>query len=324
MGEARQARSARSCVVPGNHDGVHRGHRALIDAAVAHARPLGLRVVALTFDPHPMQVLAPEREPARLTTIARRIELLRGAGCDEVHVATFDATFAAQSPEAFVDDVLVRALAAGAIVVGPDFHFGAKRAGDLALLEQLAKTRDFEVLRVAPLCEGGAPISSSRVRSALADGDVLGAARLLGRIHDVEGEVVHGDQLGRTLGFPTANLRPSQVLLPADGIYVVVARRLDDPSAPVLGGVASLGVRPTLLAPGEVASSLDPRRRLEVYLFDWSGDLYGVKLRVGFVARLREERRFSGLEALTAQISRDAAEARANVTGREQELGRWL
>lgn len=293
---------------------MHRGHRALVDAAVAHARPLGLRVVALTFDPHPLHLLAKERAPARLTTNARRIELLRGAGCDDVHVATFDAAFAAQSPEAFIDEVLVHTLAARAVVLGPDFRFGAKRAGDLALLQRLAQARDFEVLPVAPLCEGGVPISSSRVRSALLDGDVASATALLGRVHDVDGEVILGDQRGRTLGFPTANLRPSEVLLPADGVYAVVARRLADASAPVLGGVANLGVRPTVGA----------GRSVEVHLFDWSGDLYGVQLRVGFVARLREERRFGGLDALTAQIAKDAAEARANVAGREQELGRWL
>jgi riboflavin kinase/FMN adenylyltransferase len=293
---------------------VHRGHRALIDAAVAHARPRGLRIVALTFDPHPAELLAKERAPARLTTTARRIELLRGAGCDDVHVARFDAAFAAQSPETFVDEVLVRALRARAVVLGPDFRFGANRAGDVALLQQLGRARDFDVVPLAPLCDGGAPISSSRVRAAVGAGEVAIAAALLGRVHDLDGEVVRGAERGRTIGFPTANLRASDVLLPADGVYSVVARRLDDPSTPVLRGVANLGVRPTLGA----------GRSIEVHLFDWSGDLYGAPLRVGFVARLREERRFEGLEALRAQIARDAAEARATIGGREQELGRWL
>lgn len=314
MGQALPTAAARSCAVPGNHDGVHRGHRALVEAAVAHARPRGLRVVALTFDPHPMHALGKDRAPARLTTNARRVELLLGAGCDDVHVANFDAAFAAQSPETFVDEVLVRTLHAQAIVLGPDFRFGAKRAGDIALLEQLGRARDFEVVPLPPLCEDGAPISSSRVRASVADGDVSGAARLLGRVHDVDGVVILGAQLGRTLGFPTANLRPAEVLLPADGVYAVVVRRLGDPSAPLLGGVANLGVRPTLGA----------GRSVEVHLFGWSGDLYGAPLRVGFVTRLRDERRFDGLEALTAQIARDAAEARAHVSGREQELGRWL
>jgi riboflavin kinase/FMN adenylyltransferase len=315
MGEARQAVAARSCVVPGNHDGVHRGHRALIDEASAYARPRGLRVVALTFDPHPLHVLAPERAPARLTSIARRIELLRGAGCDEVHVATFDSAFAAQSPETFADVVLVDTLHARAIVLGPDFRFGAKRAGDLALLAALGEARDFEVVPLAPLCADGAPISSSRIRAALGDGDVHTAARLLGRVHDVDGEVVLGHQRGRTLGFPTANLGPSAVLLPADGVYAVVARVLSDGAASrVLGGVANLGVRPTVGA----------GRSVEVHLFDFDGDLYGAQLRVGFVARLREERRFDGLAALTAQIAQDAADARVQLVSREQELDRWL
>lgn len=314
MGDARQSVAARTCAVPGNHDGVHRGHRALIDAALSFARPRELRVVALTFDPHPMFVIAPERAPQRLTTVARRVELLLGAGCDEVHVATFDAAFAAQSPETFVDDVLVHTLHARAVVLGPDFRFGARRAGDVALLEQLGKTRDLEVVPLAPLCEDGLAISSSRVRSSLVQGDVAGAAALLGRVHDVDGEVVLGDQRGRTLGFPTANLRAGEVLLPADGVYAVVARRLGGTSTPVLGGVANLGVRPTVGA----------GRSIEVHLFDWSGDLYGAQLRVGFVSRLREERRFGGLDALKAQITQDAADARAIVAGREQELGRWL
>jgi len=199
-------------------------------------------------------------------------------------------------------------------VLGPDFHFGAKRAGDVALLRNLGRTRDFEVVPLAPLCDGGLPVSSSRVRTAVGDGDVQGAAALLGRVHDVDGEVVHGARRGRTLGFPTANLLPSGVLLPADGVYAVVARRLGSPSVAVLGGVANLGIRPTVGA----------GRSIEVHLFDWSGDLYGAQLRVGFVTRLREERRFEGLDALVAQIARDAAEARATVSGREQELGRWL
>ncbi len=314
MREAREASAAPACVVPGNHDGVHRGHRALIDAARAWASPRGLRVVALTFDPHPLRLLAPERAPATLTTMTRRVELLRGAGCDAVLVARFDADFAAQSPEAFVDDVLVRDLGARGVVLGPDFRFGARRAGDRALLASLGDARGFAVVPVAPLCDDAGPVSSSRVRALLREGDVAGAVGLLGRVHDVDGEVVRGDQRGRTLGFPTANLRPPDVLLPADGVYAVVARRLDAPGAPLLGGVANLGVRPTLGA----------GRSVEVHLFDWHGDLYGAPLRVGFVARLREERRFGGLDALVAQIRKDADDAREHVRGREQEYGRWL
>jgi len=314
MREAREASAAPPCVVPGNHDGVHRGHRALLDAARAFAQPRGLRVVALTFDPHPLRLLAPERAPASLTSMTRRVKLLREAGCDDVHVARFDAAFAAQSPERFVDDVLVRDLAARGVVLGPDFRFGAKRAGDRALLEELGRARDLTVVPVAPLCDEGGAISSSRIRALLREGDVTQAAALLGRVHDVEGVVVRGDQRGRTLGFPTANMRPEDVLLPADGVYAVVARRLDVPDAPCLGGVANLGVRPTVGA----------GRSVEVHLFDWHGDLYDAPLRVGFVARLREERRFAGLDALVAQIRHDADDARARVQGREQEYGRWL
>jgi riboflavin kinase/FMN adenylyltransferase len=199
-------------------------------------------------------------------------------------------------------------------VLGPDFRFGARRAGDRALLEEFGRMRDFAVVPVAPLCDEGGAISSSRIRTRLHEGDVTSAAALLGRPHDVEGVVIRGDQRGRTIGFPTANLQPQDVLLPADGVYAVVARRLDVPDAPCLGGVANLGVRPTVGA----------GRSVEVHLFDWHGDLYDAPLRVAFVARLREERRFAGLDALVTQIRRDADDARAQVHGREQEYGRWL
>lgn len=309
-------RDRSSAVVPGNHDGVHAGHRALIAEARRVADRAGLEVVALTFDPHPLAVLAPERAPVPITTIARRAELLRDAGADDVVIARFDAAYASQGAEAFVDDVLVRELSAGAVVVGPDFRFGAARTGTIERLRELGATRAFEVVEVGPVeLPGIGRVSSTRVREALREGDVERAAAMLGRVHEVEGTIVEGHRRGRTIGFPTANLDPDRVLMPADGVYAVIARALGGARerGPLLRGVANLGTRPTFAA----------GRSVEVHLFDFDADLYGARLRVGLVARLREERRFDGVEALRAQIARDAEGARARL-GAEDATWRSL
>jgi riboflavin kinase/FMN adenylyltransferase len=306
-----------SVVIPGNFDGVHLGHRALVAQARAlaaeHAgRPSAapLRVAALTFDPHPLALLAPDRAPPALCTIDRRVALLERAGCDDVHVARFDASFAAQSPEQFVERVLVGGASARVVIVGDDFRFGARRAGDLALLRALGQAHGFDVARVDAVLAGAERVSSSRVRQAVAAGEVVAAAGLLGRLHEVEGQVVRGDQRGRALGFPTANLRVDPVLLPADGVYSVLARVVAPPaSAPphpapgpgdLLRGVANLGVRPTFGA----------GRSVEVHLLGFDGDLYGARLRVAFAGRVRGERKFAGVDALRAQIADDVAAAR--------------
>ncbi len=311
---------APSVVTPGNHDGVHLGHRALVDAAraLADRQSPRLRVVALTFDPHPIQVLAPERAPSLLTSPARRIELLRAAGADEVVVRPFDRAFASLSPEAFVQQVLVQDLGAKAVVVGPDFRFGARRAGDLAMLQSLLEAQvgpEAEVLSVPPVMLDGQVVSSSAVRSALAQGDVELAARMLTRVHDITREVIQGKRLGRTIDFPTANLALEGVMTPADGVYAVVARVVDGAdSGPLLQGVANLGVRPTVQG----------GRSLEVHLLDFSGDLYGKQLRVGFVARLRSEQKFAGLAELRAQLVRDVEAGRAALARTPQALWAWI
>jgi riboflavin kinase / FMN adenylyltransferase len=296
---------------------VHVGHRALLDEARRHAGVAGLGVVALTFDPHPLALLAPQRAPVPLTTVARRIELLRAAGADEVVVARFDAGYAAQSAEGFVDDVLVGQLRARVVVVGPDFRFGAGRAGTLEQLRALGVERGFEVAEVGPVTvEGIGRVSSTQVRDALRAGELERATQMLGRVHDVDGTVVLGHQRGRTLGFPTANLDCDPVLLPADGVYAVVARVLDAPGAapgPLLRGVANLGARPTFAA----------GRSVEAHLFDFESDLYGRRLRVGFVARLRGEQKFDGVDALRAQIALDAGAARERLS-REDPTWRLL
>jgi riboflavin kinase/FMN adenylyltransferase len=301
-GALETTRRAGTAVVPGNHDGVHAGHRALLAEARARADAASLDVVALTFDPHPLALLAPERAPEPLTTIERRIELLRAAGADQVVITRFDANYASQSAEEWVERVLLEQLGARWVVVGPDFQFGAGRTGTVALLAEHGAPRGLRVAVVPPVVGASGRVSSTRIREALREGDVATATAMLERVHEIEGRVVAGDRRGRTIGFPTANLAPDPVLAPADGVYAVVARVLDDPGpGPLLRGVANLGTRPTF----------DAGRSIEVHLFDFSGDLYGRRLRVGFVARLRSEQKFDSLEALRARIAEDARTARA-------------
>jgi riboflavin kinase/FMN adenylyltransferase len=305
-------------VTPGNYDGVHLGHRALLRAAreIADGANHFLQVTTLTFDPHPLQFLAPERAPTLLTAPERRRALLLGAGADRVEVASFDASFAAQTPEQFVNDVLLGQLEARAVVVGHDFRFGAKRAGDVTLLKQLVAPFGVQVVALDPVMLEGQVVSSSQVRAALGRGDVELAARMLTRVHDLERRVVAGAQRGRTIGFPTANLELTGLMAPADGVYAVAARILDDagPVTPVLGGVANLGNRPTFAA----------GRSLEVHLFDFGGDLYGKTLRVGFITCLRSEQNFPSLDALRAQIGRDVEAGKAAIERCDPSLLAWL
>lgn len=297
---------ARSVVVPGNHDGVHLGHVALLTRARELAGRHGARVVALTFDPHPLALLAPARAPEVLTTIERRAELLRRAGADEVVVARFDERFAKLGAAEFVEHELAERLSACAVVVGADFRFGQGRSGDPAFLRACGERLGFEVAVVDAIASGSVErISSTAVREALRAGDVEEAARLLGRLHELEGRVVEGHRRGRTIGFPTANLEGARVLLPRDGVYAVVARVLRDGRAvddePPMAGMLNVGTRPTFAA----------GRSVEAHFFDVSRDLYGLTLRLGLVARLRDERRFDGIEALVAQLREDAVAARA-------------
>jgi len=327
-------------VTPGNYDGVHLGHRALISTArqVAsdseHAGLGGLRVVALSFDPHPLHFIAPDRAPPLLTDVPRRIELLRAAGADEVVMQTFDRAFSLLSPSEFVEQVLVQKLNARALVVGTDFRFGAQRAGDVAMLHALGAPHGIAISTVAPVTLEGELVSSSHVRAALGRGEVERAARMLTRVHDLDRRVVMGHQRGRTIGFPTANLELDGLLAPADGVYAVSVRiveasgssarerRVDvgaDGSLPAASstrylGVANLGVRPTVHG----------GRSMEVHLLDFAGDLYGRTLRVGFVARLRGETKFPDLAALRAQIARDVEAGRAALQACDPRLLVWI
>jgi riboflavin kinase/FMN adenylyltransferase len=298
-GAAPPARAA--SVAVGNFDGVHRGHQALVAAAVTHSREGGGPAVVLTFDPHPARVLRPQAAPAALTTLAQKEELVAALGIDRLVVVPFDARLAALSPEAFAREVLQQALAARHVVVGESFRFGKGRAGDPRRLESLGASLGFAVEVVPPVLEGGRPISSSRVREALARGDVAEARTLLGREYFVDGEVVRGDGRGRTIGVPTANLAPEQQILPANGVYAALCRP------------GELGWHTAAVNVGERPTFGGGRVRLEAHLLDFDGDLYGSRLRVAFHERLRGEQRFEGQDALVAQIRKDIDAARARL-----------
>ncbi len=286
-----------SAVALGVFDGVHLGHRAILGAAVAHARATGAPALACTFEPNPLEVLQPDRAPLPITTLDERLDLIAACGVDGTIVLTFTRELAAVEPEAFVKDVLVDRLAARQVVVGFNHRFGRAARGDAALLRELGARMGFNVDVVAPLTVDGVPVSSTAIRAALGRGDVDAAARMLGRPYTLPGTVVAGAGRGRTLGFPTANVAPGRPVLVAPGVYACTfevggqARR----------AVVNVGVRPTF---GEATLAI------EAYLLDFSGDLYGQTVQLTFVSRVREERRFPTVDALRAQIADDVETAR--------------
>ncbi len=294
----------RTVVTVGNFDGVHLGHQHVVGRARDVARDLGgLPVVVVTFDPHPMAVLRPEHAPLTLTTLETRAELLEAAGADHLVVVPFDREVAAWSPERFVVDVLVGALHARAVVVGSNFRFGSKAAGDLATLTALGHDHDFETVGIA--LDGGPQVwSSTYVRTCLIAGDVEGATEALGHPFTVRGEVVRGDQRGRQLGYPTANVPTgTRVAAPADGVYAGWLRRCDDPEGTLLPAAISVGTNPTF--DGERA------RRVESYVLDRDDlDLYGVEVEVSFVAHIRGMTRFASVEELVATMRQDVERTR--------------
>jgi riboflavin kinase / FMN adenylyltransferase len=292
-----------AAVTIGNFDGVHRGHQAMLTRVIEVARARGLVASVLTFEPHPRELFAPASAPTRLTSLREKLELLAACGVDHVHVQRFSREFAALAPEAFVERVLVRLVAARWVLVGEDFRYGAKRAGDFASLAAAAGRHGFALEAMPTVTNGGARVSSSAVREALARGDLKGAAELLGRPYSISGRVVHGKKLGRALGFATANVQLKHNRPPLGGIFAV---RVAGVGAGPRDGVASLGVRPTVHADG--------RPVLEVHLFDFADDLYGRHLRVEFLAKIRDEERYPDLDTLKAQIARDCDAARALLT----------
>jgi riboflavin kinase/FMN adenylyltransferase len=306
-----------SLVVIGNFDGVHRGHQAVIAQALRLAQQQALVPLVLTFDPHPAVVLGRGALPA-LTSLERKLELLcRQSDELRVVIEPFTTELAQTEPGDFARRLLVEALSAQLVLVGENFRFGRGRAGDIALLEMLGKEQGFEARATALECDAVGPISSTRVRAALEIGDLTEVEALLGRPHAVTGLVVQGQGRGRSIGVPTANLSGLAEALPPHGVYaVLVDRRRDGVFEALAAGVANFGVRPTLGAGPS----------FEVHLFDTAGDLYGQELRVHLLGRLREERKFSGVDELRAQIERDIAAARALSASRKPDpsaRGAW-
>ncbi len=303
--------AARPAVTVGVFDGVHLGHQALVAELVRWARAAGAPAVVVVVDPHPRAVLLGEGPP-RLTSVAQRRRLLEGLGVDAVAVLRFDAAVAAWSPDDYARRVLRDALGAAHVLVGANHRFGRDRQGDLVRLAALGAELGFEPRSLALASPPGtpAPASSTAIRAAVAAGDLAVAAGLLGRAHALEGAVEAGDRRGRTLGFPTANVGGLDgACLPPRGVYAVRARvHGPEGAGPALPAVANLGRRPTFDAAGGAGP---PRDLLEVHLLEGGRDLYGATLEVQLVARLREERRFTGPDALRAQIAQDCAAAAA-------------
>jgi riboflavin kinase/FMN adenylyltransferase len=291
----------RPAVTVGNFDGVHRGHQALVAQAVADARASAGTAVVLTFDPHPARVLAPERAPATIMTLDQKAERLARLGVDRVAVLPFTPSLAAQPAPEFAQRVLHDALQATTVVVGAGFRFGRGRAGDVALLRRLGRSLGFAVHGMRPVFHQGAPISSSRVREALARGDVEGAAEMMGRPFAIDGTVVRGLGRGRTIGIPTANLAPVNETLPGNGVYACWIR-VGGPEGSIRPAVANVGRRPTF---GGAETTV------EAHVLDVDEDFYNRPARLAFQARLRPEQAFSGADALVAQIRQDIERGRA-------------
>jgi riboflavin kinase / FMN adenylyltransferase len=284
----------------GNFDGVHLGHRAMLDRLAAASRERSLASCVMTFEPHPREFFAPDRAPTRLTSLREKLELLAGVGVERVHVQRFDYDFARVSAEEFIRRVLVDGLQARWVLVGDDFRFGARRQGDFELLRQAGLRSGFEVTQMESVAVNGVRVSSTAVRELLAAGDLDGAARLLGRPYSISGRVVTGRRLGARLGFPTANVQLKHNRPALWGIFVVEVAGL---SAQPLQGVASLGVRPTVIEAGVPL--------LEVHLFDFACDIYRKHLQVRFLSKLRDEEKYADMDTLKQQIGRDVEAARA-------------
>lgn len=291
--------SHRGCVATiGNFDGVHRGHRAVLENLADQGRKLGLPSTLVCFEPTPQEHFLGAEAPARLTPVGEKLALLEALPVDRVLVIRFDADFAALSPQAFIDRVLVEGLGAKHVTVGDDFRFGARRAGDYAMLEAAGRQQGFSVASTPTLSAGGKRISSSRIRDALAAGEFEQAAELLGRRYVLAGRVRYGDQLGRTLDVPTVNLALRRRVPPVTGIFVA---RVHGAGERPVHGAGYIGNRPAVQ--GE-------ELRLEVHLLDYAGDLYGRRLAVEPLARLREDRPFATLDDLQAQMQEDIDAAR--------------
>jgi riboflavin kinase/FMN adenylyltransferase len=296
----RAGTSAPCVLTIGNFDGVHLGHKALLERVRAKAAELGLPATVLCFEPHPREFFGSDTAPPRLCSMWRKMALLQTAGVDQICVQHFDAGFAALEPQAFIQQVIVDGLQARHLIIGDDFRFGRSRMGDLSMLKAASHQAGFTVEAMDTKEVSGERVSSSAVRSALQAGEIEHATRLLGEPFVVEGWVQHGDKIGRTIGFPTANIRMRQETLPLSGIFAVT---VDGGPLKHAVGAASIGYRPTIGA----GLSL----RVEVFILDFSGDIYGEKISVRFWHKLRDEKKYDSLDALKAAIGKDCDDVRA-------------
>ncbi|CAH1085537.1 bifunctional riboflavin kinase/FAD synthetase [Candidatus Nitrotoga sp. 1052] len=282
----------------GNFDGVHLGHQALLKQLRMAAQLLGLPTAVLVFEPHPREFFTPQEAPVRLTSMREKLEFFATLDVDRVYVCRFNSSFAQMSAVDFIH-ALHEKLAAKFVLIGDDFRFGNRRSGDIALMEKIGSQQGFKVEVMHRVSHNGVRISSTAVRAALVEGDLRAAQRYLGRPYGISGRVVHGDGLGKQLGFPTANIQLKHNRPPLTGIFVV---RVQGDGLPPMQGVASLGVRPTVKQNGKPV--------LEVHLFDFSGEIYNKHLRVDFLHKLRDEVKYLDLQSLTQQIELDVCNAK--------------
>lgn len=282
----------------GNFDGVHLGHQALLARLLATAKARGIPSAVVIFEPHPREFFAPEHAPTRLTSLREKLELLAELGVDRVHICRFNKQFAQMSAASFID-ALHKNLAVNYVLIGDDFRFGSGRSGDFAMMEKAAGRYGFTVEAMHSVLFDGIRVSSTAVRAALASGNLRAATRFLGRPYSISGRVVHGDKLGREIGFPTANVQLKHNRPPLTGIFVV---RVTGDHVTQQHGAASLGVRPTVHANG--------RAVLEIHLLDFAQEIYGQHLRVEFLHKLRNEEKYPDLESLTQQIALDVENTR--------------
>ncbi len=286
----------------GNFDGLHRGHQAILSHTVEQARKIGVPAAVLTFEPHPTQVLSPEREFKLLNTFQEKMRLIEAAGIDVAFVAEFDSAFAAQTPEVFVRHFLCDKIACGRVMVGENYRFGKERSGTVSELVRLGAALGFDVFAEPPVFVEGEIVSSSKIRALIRDGAVLLAGSMMGRHYTLRGKVVHGEGMGTQLGFPTANLRLPKEMIPAMGIYAVRVDILNVDGVLSRDGVAYIGQRPTF-------GMRSPR--LEVHLFEWREALYEKRLVVSFIDRIRDDQKFDNEAALILQMHQDVARAKA-------------
>ena len=302
----------RAVITIGMYDGLHLGHRTVISQVRARAAELGARSVVVTFDRHPMSIVRPESAPRLLTTLDQKLELLAGTGVDAAVVVSFNDEQSNETAVDFVERVVVGALHTQAVFVGSDFHFGHMRQGNVTLLREMGERHGFtaEPVRLVPRADGvDEPVSSTAIRRALAGGEIDTATRMLGRPHEIRGTVVDGDKRGRTIGFPTANVAvPQGMCIPADGVYAAVYRR---PDGSEHACAVNIGRRPTFYRDA-------PHSLIEAHLLDFSGDIYGEEAAVQFLAFLRSEKAFAGVDELKAQLNVDIEHARNAVLARQR------